>query len=222
MWQAKDEQKNRLFSSILAEWSGPGAILAGVLFALWGSFGIVGGALDTVVPLLFLLGLAGLRIRCVERLGLLGEAGFVLGFVALLWGGVVRPFVNMTALYRYMVREGWPPWLSNWFAWLVVSLIMIGVAVAMVKALQDYGVLSLAVGMFGWLYFSTSSGGVLETYVGHSAFGALFCLGWIALGYALWKDAAGYPNNGLCIPDLRRQVRAVRSFVSYFASNLRR
>jgi hypothetical protein len=190
-------------SSILAKWSGPAAMLAGVLFAAWGflpddsasqRLAIAQRTLGTIVPLLLLLGLAGLRARCVVgRAGWLGragiEAGFVRGFVALVWGGVLRPFVDMTALYRYLLSEGWPPWFSNWIAWFVVSLIVIGLAASATKATRDYGVLALTVGLLGWLYFSTNSGGVIETHLGHVTLGGLFCLSWIALGYALWKDA---------------------------------
>lgn len=209
-----------MYSSAIAKWSGSGAILAGVLFAAWGYFNIVEGVLGTVVPLLFLLGLAGLRTRCTGRAGWLGEAGFVLGFVASVWGGIVRPFVNMTTFYRYIVGEGWPPWLSNWFAWLVISLIVVGVAATMTKASRGCGVLSLTVGSFGWLFFSTNSGGVIETHLGHVMFGGLFCLSWIALGYVLWKDT-GHSNDCPYVLSFQEQVRAVRSFVSSFAASLR-
>jgi len=228
MWQAMNKRENRVYS-FLAKWSGPGAILAGILFAVWGYvpnasspqfFGIAESALGTVVPLLFLLGLAGFRARCVGRVGWLGEAGFILCFVASVWGGVVRPFVNTTDLYRYIMREGWPPWLINWFAWLVVGLIVIGVATTATKALRDYGLLSLTIGSFGWLFFSTGSGGVIETHLGRLAFGTLFCLGWMALGYALWKDT-GYSNDRSCALDFRKQARAVRNLVSSFAARFR-
>jgi hypothetical protein len=183
-------------------------MLGGVLFGVWGylpndsalqGLAIAHSALGIIVPLFILLGLAGLRARCVGRAGWLGkvglETGFVLGFVALVvWGGVVRPFVDRPALYRYLLSEGWPTWVSSWFAWFVVSLIVVGVAATATKASRHYGVLSLTLGLLGWLYFSTSSGGVIETPLGHVAFGALFCLSWMALGYTLWKDT-GYSND---------------------------
>ena len=138
-----------MYSSILAKWSGPAAMLAGVLSGVWGSLphdptlrglAIAQNALATIVPLLFLLGLAGLRARCVGRAGRLGraglEAGFVLGFVALAWGGVVLLFVDIAPLYKFLARGGWPPWLSNWFAWLVVSLIVVGAVNTRKAALQ--------------------------------------------------------------------------------------
>lgn len=229
MWEARNNRKNRVYFSILGKWSGSGAILAGLLFAVWGYvpkdsspqiFVIAKSALGTVVPLLFLLGLAGLRARCIGRAGSLVEAGFVLCFAAAVWGGVVRHFVDMTALYQHIMREGWPPWLSNWFAWLLVGLIVIGVAAATRKALRDYGILLLTIGSFGWLFFSTGSGGLIETPLGRLTFGALFCLGWVALGYALWKDAE-YSNDRPCVLDFQKQARAVRSFISSFASSFR-
>jgi hypothetical protein len=203
-------------------------MLAGVLYAVWGylpqdsleTVVFVRSVLPIVVPLLFLLGLAGLRARCLGQAGWLGEVGFVLGFAALVWGGVVRLFLDKTPLYKYFVREGWPPWLSNWFAWLVISLIVVGLAIARTKALRGYGALSLTLGSFGWLFFSMGSGGVIETHLGRITFGALFCLGWMALGYTLWKHTR-YSNERADMLDFRKQVGAMRSFVSFFVSRFR-
>jgi hypothetical protein len=69
---------------------GLAAILAGVLFAVWGYihgndapsyFTGIEDVLGFVVPLLFLVGLAGLCARCKRRSGRLGGIGFVLGFI---------------------------------------------------------------------------------------------------------------------------------------------
>jgi hypothetical protein len=49
----------------------------------------------------------------------------------------------------------------------------------------------LAMGTFGWVYYATDSGSILEARSVHVGFGTLFSLGWIALGLVLLKR--GYP-----------------------------
>jgi len=51
------------------------------------------------------------------------------------------------------------------------------------------GVLVLTVGVFGWVYYLTDSGAVLEARSVHIGFGLLFSLGWVALGLTLWLAA---------------------------------
>jgi len=47
--------------------------------------------------------------------------------------------------------------------------------------------LLLAMGAFGWVYYLTDSGAVLEARPVHIGFGLLFSLGWAALGLALLR-----------------------------------
>jgi hypothetical protein len=58
-----------------------------------------------VVPLLFLLGLLGLRAGCEVSVGWLGGTGFILGFVGAGWG-VVLSVVDLSYWYGYFVGKG--------------------------------------------------------------------------------------------------------------------
>src|SRR5688500_6073858 len=88
---ARRVRRRRRSSPALLRWSGLGAVLAGVLFAAWGYLhqgrapqppDAIASALGLVVPLLFLLGLAGFYVRSRERAGSrLGRIGFLFGFL---------------------------------------------------------------------------------------------------------------------------------------------
>jgi hypothetical protein len=49
------------------------------------------------------------------------------------------------------------------------------------------GILLVVLGALGWAYYVTDSGAVLEARLAHVGFGALFSIGWIALGVVLLK-----------------------------------
>lgn len=185
-------------SPTLARWGGLGAILAGVLFAASsyihedeGSpsyfFALTEAGLYYIVPLLFSAGLAGLYTRCRGRAGWLGGMGFVVSFLAVGQVFVYR-FVDVYDCCYAHVVAGWSPVLLEWLPWLYTGLILVGIATIKTEALRGHGALSLAMGAFGWVFYLTDSGGIIETRFGHTAFGVLFSLSWMVLGYMLWLE----------------------------------
>jgi hypothetical protein len=74
--------------------------------------------------------------------------------------------------------------------WLQVKLIGLPLAdISTVRARMPRapGVLLLAMGTFGWAYYATDSGSILEARTAHVGFGGLLSLGWTALGLVLLK-----------------------------------
>lgn len=196
--------------SAFGRWCGLGAILGGLLFAAWGYmhgndapsyFAAIEDALGFVVPLLFLVGLAGLYARCRGRAGRLGGVGFVLGFVGSGLGLVNRFEVVHAPIWAYVVgARGWSPLLLIWLTWLLVGLTLVGITTIRTKALGGWDALPLATGLFGWVYYLTDSNSIVEAHSVHLAFGVLFSLSWVALGYALWSERgtparAAYPRT---------------------------
>jgi len=178
---------------------GLAALLAGVLFATWGyidsdvmsSYLIsIEVVLSYSVPLLFLVGLAGLQARCWGRVGWLGEIGFVLGFIAA-GRGVVVHFAEVAAgFYDYFIERGWPTLPLDWLFWLFAGLTLIGVAAVSTKALRGYGAVLLAMASCSWVYIFTDSAHILEARLLHNVFGTLFSLSWVVLGCKLLSEKA--------------------------------
>jgi hypothetical protein len=74
--------------------------------------------------------------------------------------------------------------------WLQVMLVgrpLAGISIARARMQRGPGVLLLAMGTFGWAYYATDSGAILEARTAHVGFGGLFSLCWIALGLVLLK-----------------------------------
>jgi|SRR5215216_456393 len=199
-------RRRRNSSPPLLKWSGPGAVLAGVLFAAWGYFhkgsapqppDAIASALGLVVPLLFSLGLAGCYVWSRGRTGWwLGWLGFVFGFIGSGLGVAYRLLdiagIATTAdRYGYAVGKGWPPQLFDWFPWLLVGLTLIGIASVKTRSLRGWAPLPLVMGLFGWAYYLSDPGGIVQMQVVHVLFGVLFSLGWVLLGYLLWSKGAG-------------------------------
>lgn len=190
-------------SPSLLRWSGKGAALAGILFAAWGYFhkgrapqppDAVASALGLVVPLLFLLGLAGFYVWSRGREGgWLGWIGFVFGFVGSGMGVVYRlldtaGIASTADRYGYAVGKGWPPQLFDWFPWLLIGLTSVGIASVAARSLRGWAPLPLAMGLFGWAYYLSDSGGIGQMQAVHVLFGVLFSLSWTLLGYFLWSE----------------------------------
>jgi hypothetical protein len=174
---------------------GLAACLAGVLFATWGYvhkedapayFGTIANTLAIVVPLLFLLGLCGLYARCKGEAGWLGVTGFILGCIGAA-EGVVGGATDFPFLHAYLAGTVWFSSLLSWISLLLAGLALVGIATVGTKILRRWGTLLLAMGTFGWAYCLTDAGNAVETRPGHVAFGILFSLSWVILGYALCR-----------------------------------
>ncbi len=181
---------------ILLRGCGLAAILAGVLFVVWGYvhrdgapayLTHIANTLGFVVPLLFLLGLAGLCARCKGRVGRPGIIGLGLGCIGSA-GGIVRSVVDMSAWYAYVAGKGWLYLVLDWLFLLLAGLTLAGLAAIRTGSSRRWGVLLLAMGTLGGIYFLTDSGSALEMRAVHIVCGVSFGLGWVALGYALWSE----------------------------------
>jgi hypothetical protein len=146
-----------------------------------------------IVPMLFLVALAGLYVRCRGRVGSLEGTGFAFGFIGSA-RGTVNSVVDVPSWHLYVSSEGWLPLLLGWFPLLCVGLVLVGITIGR-NTPDGLGALLFAIGAFGWAYCFTekASGGIIEARSAHVVFGVLFCLGWMVLGYALWRKK-GYSN----------------------------
>jgi hypothetical protein len=70
---------------------------------------------------------------------------------------------------------------------MLVGRPLAGISIARARMQRGPGVLLLAMGTFGWAYYATDSGAILEARTAHVGFGGLFSLCWIALGLVLLK-----------------------------------
>ncbi len=71
--------------------------------------------------------------------------------------------------------------------WLFVGLSVVGLATVRGEALKHWGLLLLAMAFSGWVYQLTDDRtGIVDIRSIHVAFGILFALSWMVLGYALW------------------------------------
>ena len=184
-------------------------MLGGTLFAAWGylhgnialsHFGgaAAAAAAGLLINVLFLVGLAGLCARFRRGGGgLIGAAGFVLGFagaaldVAHGVHGVVSASGAATVApwYAYVrAATGLPAALVGWLPWLSYGLMLVGIDSVRTGALGGWGTLPLAMGLFGWAYRLTDSGAI-EAGFAHVLLGALYSLSWVVLGSSLWSVA---------------------------------
>jgi hypothetical protein len=174
------------------------AILGGVLFATWGYvhrdvapwyFDETARALNFVVPALFYMAIAGLYALCRETVGRIGRFGFMLGLA-----GSVMGVAYAVPWSAFATRDDWLSslvWLDTPLMWwlhvMLIGLPLAGISVIGARMQRDQGVLLLTIAAFGWAYYATDSGAILEARTAHVGFGALFSLGWIALGLVLLK-----------------------------------
>jgi hypothetical protein len=185
-------------SSILVRSGGFGALLVGVLFAVWGYvhrtdapwyFDALATALSYVVPALFLVGVVGLRVVCEGRVGRVGRIGSILSLTGSAMGvAYAVPWSDFAAREDWLSSLAWLDIILVW--WLQVFLTglpLVGLAAVGTRTLRGFGILLLLTGACGWAYYITDSGAILEARLAHVGLGALFSLGWIALGLALLK-----------------------------------
>jgi hypothetical protein len=92
----------------------------------------------------------------------------------------------------FATRDDWLSalvWLDTPLVWwlqvFLAGLPLVGIAAVGTRTLRGLGTLLLVMGTLGWAYYVTDAGAVLEARLAHVVLGALFSLGWIALGLLL-------------------------------------
>jgi hypothetical protein len=214
------QRKNHRPLSTLVGWSGWAAVSAGVLFLVWGYVDREGASwyldlavlvLSIVVPLLFLVGLAGIYARVYVKgrtqAGWLRLIGFVISFAGAA-GLLTTAVMNAPNLYRWLGERTWaaPPGaqeecglcllpklyllVNSPLTWLFVGLSIVGLTtVRRTEVLRNWGLLLLTMAFVGWVYQLTDDMiGIVEVRSIHVVFGILFSLSWMLLGYALWSS----------------------------------
>ena len=199
MRQTTHKPRRRLKAFLLRS-GGFGALLAGVLFATWGYvhrdnapwyFDALATVLSFLVPSLFLVALVGSCLLCYRRVGWLGMTGFALGLT-----GSAMGVAYAVPWSTFATREDWLSslaWLDTPLVWwlqvFLAGLPLAGIAAVRSRTLRGLGTLLLFMGALGWAYYLTDSGAIFEARPAHVVLGALFSLGWIALGLTLLKRA---------------------------------
>lgn len=183
-----------------------GSIAGGLLFAVWGYlhqdnaplyFNTIAHILAGIVPVLFLVGLATLWIRSAGRATRLVHTGIIVACIGSTLG-VVRSLLDIAvpSFYPHNALSGRVLiMLDVWTLTLFVGLLFVGVALVGTRTLRVLGSLLLAMGSFGLAYHFTDSGAIFEARLVHVGLGALFSLGWVAMGLALWKKDRSQPQD---------------------------
>lgn len=144
-----------------------------------------------VTPLLFCVALVGVYIRLAGRAGPLGKMGFALAFCGSGLGAVFGA-VNMGPvigpLYSHLRQIGWPDQLLGWMPLLLAGLALVGLETNRKRALGRWSTLPFATAVFGWIYQLTDMVAHTGLRFVHVAFGTLFSLCWMGMGYALAED----------------------------------
>jgi len=172
--------------------------------------------LNIVVPLLFLLGLVGTFVRVFyvrvyskskTKAGWLSFTGFLMSFAGAA-GWLTNAVTYAPGMFRHLgERTGATPpgvqeeecglcllaqlyvLLGSPLSWLFVGLSVAGLAAVRRGVLRRWGFLLLAMGLCGWVYQLTDDAtGIVDVRSVHVAFGILFGLSWVLLGYALWSS----------------------------------
>jgi len=183
-----------------------GSIAGGLLFAVWGYlhqdnaplyFNTIAHILAGIVPVLFLVGLATLWTRSAGRATRLVHTGIIVACIGSTLG-VVRSLLDIAvpSFYPHNALSGRVLiMLDVWTLTLFVGLLFVGVALVGTRTLRVLGSLLLAMGSFGLAYHFTDSGAIFEARLVHVGLGALFSLGWVAMGLALWKKDRSQPQD---------------------------
>ena len=185
-------------SRIRLRLGGYGSLLAGVLFVIWGYvhrngapwyLDVTATVLSYIVPVLFFVALIGLFALCRDSVGRIAKFGFVLGFV-----GSAMGVAYAVPWWAFATRDDWLSslvWLNTPLSWwlhiLLIGIPLVGISAVRAGTLPGQGILLLAIGAFGWVYYAADSGAILASRSVHVVCGALFGLGWIALGILLLR-----------------------------------
>ena len=163
-------------------------------------------ALAVLVPTLFLVGLTGLAGLLAK--GMVGQrrilaapvaaVGFALAFAGAAVG-VVRGIEGGLGWYDayFLGRQNttafglFVPWWIEWTSVFLAGLTVVGVAALSVDGPKAPRALPLVMGVAGWAYYLTGSGGPDAVYLSHVFFGLSFGLCWVALGSALFRREQG-------------------------------
>jgi hypothetical protein len=208
--ERRRERSNQRRFSILLGCSGWAAASSGVLFLIWGYIHREDAPsylqpvvlmLSIVVPLLFLVGLAGTYAKCRIQASLLTVIGFVVGFAGAGLHSVItlcNPLGERIRIRAYAAAQEGSGYcllpklaivLSSSLTWLVVGLTIVGLTSFRKAGIRHWGFLLLAMALFGWGYQLTDEEiGLIDARPIHIAFGILFSLNWMLLGYALWSS----------------------------------
>jgi hypothetical protein len=173
--------------------------LAGVLFVIWGYvhrssapwyFDAMALALSFVVPALFLVGLAGLYALCAKRVGRIGRIGLMVGLLGSAIGAAyAAPWSALATAGSELAPLAWlDTVLVWWLDVLLTGLPLVGVAAVETRAFRGLGVFLLAMGASGWAYYFTDSGSIADSRLVHVAFGLVFGLSWMGLGFVLLSE----------------------------------
>ena len=166
--------------------------------------------LSTVVPLLFLVGLMGTYIRVYyvkdrTQAGWLSLIGFLLSFAGAAGWLIIEGVKNAPYRYRHLGERTSAPsgvaqeecglcllaklylLVNSPLTWLLVGLSIVGLGTVRREVLRNWGHLVLTIAFSGWVYQLTdNNNGIVDIRSIHVAFGILFALSWMVLGYALW------------------------------------
>ncbi len=162
----------------LMRWSGPVAMLGGLLWAA--SLGINGlemGLWAGAALVCFLIGVVGLYAR--QRAGWLARTGLVAGVLAALVGAI-GAFFNVWGFFGGGVML------------LTLGMVLLGIASLRNRALRRWNALPLVVGLWPPLLFELTNPyhapGNAMPWAQPAAL-LIYGLGWVALGYVLWSGA---------------------------------
>ncbi len=173
-----------MLSSTLIKWSGPAAVLAGILYIIQAVMGVVQPqgevftsrydylfeAVFVVALLATLVALGGLHIRQSGRTGRLGMASFLAAFVGtglLLVSAAATLVAGQNTLDLFFLLGV----LAS-----MIGVILFGISVIRAKVLPRWCGVALMLGLPSSVLFANIGGGML------------LGLTWIALGYALWMQ----------------------------------
>ena len=191
-------------STRIVRWGALASMLGGALLITSAFDGVLSGSTplsqlsDEIVLLLFLaglllaaVGLVGLHTRQVARSGLLGRVGLVLAFIS-----IVAAFVAMVTsiIFPGDNNQNYIPLLVALLS-MLLTLVPFSIVTLRAKVLPGWSAALPLVMFVVWslaLFVNPATdyptydpvkGGIRLTCL------ALFGVGWLVLGYALWKDS---------------------------------